>query len=113
MMGKEMISNEDGTICFVPELISTIRAFLKEYEEKEGPLGGDLERGLVISYALGVMRCDLETVWQTLGEAKTFPRLHPRDLFEECVGQEWEGRTDQRATIKQALKEAPLHIDFD
>lgn len=112
-MGKEMISNEDGTISFVPELIDAIRAFLKEYEEKEGPLAGDLERGLVISYALGVMRCDLEAVWQTLGEAKAFQKLHPRDLFEECVGENWEGRTDQKAAVKEALNTQPLQIDFD
>ncbi|MFP3896147.1 MAG: hypothetical protein ACLFV5_04810 [Anaerolineales bacterium] len=108
-----MISNEDGTISFVPELVDTIRAFLKEYEEKEGPLAGDLERGLIISYALGVMRCDLEIVWQTLGEARTFSKLHPRDLFEECVGQDWEGRTEQKSAIKEALKASPLQIDFD
>ncbi len=108
-----MISNEDDTISFIPELIDTIRTFIKEYEEKEGPLAGDLERGLVISYALGVMRCDLETVWQTLGEAQTFQKLHPRDLFEECVGENWEGRTDQKLAIKEALKELPLQINFD
>ncbi len=108
-----MISDKDGTISFVPELTDTIHTFLQEYEEREGPLSGDLERGLVISYALGVMRCDLENVWKTLGEAKAFQRLHPRDLFEECAEQEWEGRTEQRAVIKEALQESPSQIDFD
>ena len=112
-MGKEMISDEDGTISFSSQLVDTIRAFLKEYEKKEGPLTSDLERGLVISYALGVMRCDLETVWQTLGEAKVFRKLHPRDLFEQCIGEREEQRKDQKSVIKETLKQAPLDIDFD
>lgn len=108
-----MISEKDGTISFVSELVDTIHTFLQEYEEREGPLSGDLERGLIISYALGVMRCDLENVWQTLGEAKAFKKLHPRDLFEECAEEEWEGRTEQRALIRKALQEPPLQIYFD
>ncbi|MEA3406936.1 MAG: hypothetical protein U9R48_02495 [Chloroflexota bacterium] len=108
-----MISDEGGTISFVSELVDAIRDFVEEYEEKEGALSGDLERGLVISYALGVMHCDLNTVWQTLGEATVFQKLHPRDLFEECVGEAQKQRPDQKEAIKQALQESPLQIDFD
>ena len=107
-----MISNEDGRISFVSELAETVQRFIEEYEEKEGTLSGDLERGLVISYALGVMRCDLEAIWQELGEASIFQRLHPRDLFEECVGEESEAR-QRRLAIKEALMEPPLNIDLD
>jgi hypothetical protein len=111
-MREEMISNKDGRISFISELTETIQRFVEEYEKKEGTLSGELERGLVISYALGVMRCDLEAIWQELGEASIFQRLHPRDLFEECVEEESED-TQQKLAIKEALMESPLKIELD
>lgn len=107
-----MISDEDGRISFVSELVDAIQEFVKEYEEKEGTLSGDLERGLVISYALGVMRCDLEAIWRELGEAPIFERLHPRDLFEQCVGERLED-TEQKRAIREALRKRPLNIDTE
>ena len=77
--------DERGRISFASELLDTVDAFLDEYQARDGRLPSDLQRGLVISYVLGVLRCDLETLWDCLGEADVFGALHPRAIFEECA----------------------------
>ena len=93
---------QDGTITFRPELMEAIDALLAEYEACKGPLANDLERGLVISYALGVMRCELEAIWECVGKAPVFGALHPRIVFEECVG-DGAAQADQGDTIAQEI----------
>ncbi|MBC7234874.1 MAG: hypothetical protein H5T69_03455 [Chloroflexi bacterium] len=96
--------DRDEQITFVPELVEIIQAFLHEYEERKGPFRNDLERGLVISFALGVMHCDLEAVWEGLGQAKVFGELHPRVVFEECVGSDLEISGSRRQRIADELR---------
>jgi hypothetical protein len=76
---------QNGTITFVPELMSLIESFLEEYESTEGALHNDLERGLVISYILGVMHCELSTIWDGLDQVGAFGEVHPRSVFETCA----------------------------
>ncbi|MBC7316299.1 MAG: hypothetical protein H5T70_07760, partial [Chloroflexi bacterium] len=83
--GGKMIS-EDGTISFVQELLDLLDRFLCEYEEIRGPLGSDLERGLVITYLLGVLRCDARAIGECVASAPAFGNIHPRLVYEECVG---------------------------
>lgn len=83
--GGKMIA-EDGTISFVQELLDLLERFLREYEEIRGPLGSDLERGLVITYLLGVLRCDTQAIGECVAKAPAFGDVHPRLVYEECVG---------------------------
>ena len=79
--------DEDGAICFAPELMETIDAFLSDYEAVRGPLPSELHRCLAVSYALGVMCRNAEAIWNRLAEEAVFGPLDPRKLFEECVGE--------------------------
>jgi len=77
--------SENGGIGFVDEIIKAVDAFLAEYEATQGPCRNALERGLVVSYVLGVMHCQLDAVWNVLGESPVFGTLHPRTVFQECI----------------------------
>jgi hypothetical protein len=95
--------DRDGTISFVPELFAIVDQFLTEYEALKGPLRNGLERGLVISYALGVISCDLEVLWDGVGSAAVFGTLNPRGVLAECVGDETPLAQSRRAAIMAAL----------
>lgn len=75
----------DGAISFVPELMDLLDDFLAEYESTEGPLRNDLERGLVLSYVLGVMCCEMEAIWDAMAQAPAFGSVHPKAVFENCA----------------------------
>lgn len=75
----------DGNFDFETELMEMVDQFLADYQAARGPLRNDLERALVISYVLGMIRCDLECIWDCLGKAPIFGPLHPRVVFETCV----------------------------
>jgi len=77
--------NSDGSFDFAGELMALVETFLAEYEREKGSLRNELERGLVMSYVLGTMLCDLDLIWDALGTAPVFGRLNPRVLFEECA----------------------------
>jgi hypothetical protein len=107
--------SEDGKIDFVSELMDVLESFLEEYEALQSPLESELERGLVIAYALGVMRCNLETIWDCVGQAPVFGPLKPRALFEEtCTGREGAIRLGLQDSIKELLqKRELLHMPED
>ena len=88
--------SQDGAISFASELVEIVEAFLEEYEQRRGLFRNDLERGLVISYALGVMRCELDAIWDRLAKEPIFGTLHPRAVFEACT---------QREQVEGALRE--------
>ena len=94
---------QDGTITFRSEIMEAIDAFLAEYETRKGPLSNDLERGLVISYALGIMHCELEAIWDCVGKAPIFGALHPRIVFEECVGDDEAQASGQETVVAQEI----------
>jgi hypothetical protein len=96
--------SEDGTIDFVEDLAQVVEDFLAQYEMRKGPLANDLERGLVISYILGIMRCDLEALWDELGKATVFGGLHPRVVFEDCASTDEHARETRQAAIAAALR---------
>jgi hypothetical protein len=96
--------DHDEQITFVPELVEIIRAFLEEYEQRKGALRNDLERGLVISYALGILHCDLDAVWDGLSQARVFGSLHPRVVFQECVGDDLQTSQDRQQMILEELR---------
>lgn len=94
----------EGTISFVAPIMSLIDGFLADYERLKGPLRTDLERGLAISYLLGVMHEDLEAIWDSLGQSPVFGTLHPRTVFEECVKEDKTLLEAQRASIIAELR---------
>ena len=96
--------DQDEQITFVPELVEIIHAFLEAYEQRKGALRNDLERGLVISYALGILHCDLDAVWDGLSKARVFGDLHPRVVFQECVGDELPVSRDRQQMILEELR---------
>jgi hypothetical protein len=95
----------DGTFHFMPDLLQALDKFMAEYEDAKGPLRNDLERGLVISYALGTMRCDLEMLWDCLGSSPAFGSLHPRIVFEDCTCSDGDPTAGSRqATLEEELR---------
>ena len=95
---------EEQSITFVSGLLELIESYLATYEGHNGPLRNDLERGLVIAYLLGVMHCDLESIWECVGKARVFGALHPRIAFEECVGSEAPSAVDRQAAITEEFR---------
>jgi hypothetical protein len=101
--------SEDGRIDFVSELMDVLESFLQEYEALQDPLQNELERGLVMAYVLGVMRCNLETIWDCVGQAPVFGTLKPRALFEEtCAGREGAIRRELQDSVKELLERRKL-----
>ena len=94
---------QDGTITFRSEIMGAIDTFLAEYETRKGPLSNDLERGLVISYVLGMMRCELEAIWDCVGKAPVFGPLHPRVVFEECTSGDGTAEAGQEKAITEEI----------
>ncbi|MHB1296414.1 MAG: hypothetical protein ACYC4R_15660 [Anaerolineae bacterium] len=97
--------NEDGTFSFHAELMATIDAFVAEYEAVKGPFRNDLERGLVISYMLGVMRCDLETIWDAMGSWPMFGNLPPRAVVEDCICGEGTSAGDRIEQVTEMFRQ--------
>jgi hypothetical protein len=101
--------SEDGRIDFVSELMDVLESFLAEYEVHKGPLQNELERGLVMAYALGVMRCNIESIWDCVGQAPVFGPLKPRALFEEtCAGRDDAVRLALQDSVKELLQRRSL-----
>lgn len=97
--------DQDANISFIQEIMDAIDAFLADYEARQGALRNDLERGLVISYMLGIMQCELQKIWDELGQAPTFGSLHPRLVFEACTAADRDHATMPRQLelIRQEL----------
>ena len=77
--------DQDANISFVQEIMDAIDAFLVDYQARQGTLRNDLERGLAVSYVLGIMHCEMQKIWDELGKAPAFGSLHPRLVFEDCT----------------------------
>jgi len=77
--------DRDTSISFTREIMDAIDAFLADYQARQGILRNDLERGLVVSYLLGVMHCELQNIWDELSQAPVFGSLPPRLVFENCA----------------------------
>ena len=94
--------NHDGSFSFTEELMTLVDTFLAEYEGTKGALRNDLERGLVMSYVLGAMLCDLELIWEALGASPVFGQLDPRAIYEECARRNV-GRGEARREVEKEL----------
>ena len=94
---------EDGTISFADEILDALGGFLEEYESSRGVALSDLERGLILSYLLGVMRCEVEAIWDALGDREVFSTLHPRAVFDECSQGDGHAAEQRRSAVVKAL----------
>ena len=92
--------NTDGTICFADEIMGLVDEFLRQYQEREGPFRNELEKGLIVSYALGCIRQDTERVWDALGQAPVFRGVSPRGLYEQDVSEGVEEGSDLASKIE-------------
>lgn len=104
MQGQDHGPRLEQPITFVPELMANVEKVLAQYELANGPLRNTLERGLVISYLLGIMSCELEAIWDAIGSSPEFGSLHPRVVFEECTSAESPLALARRSTILAELR---------
>lgn len=96
--------DQDGTICFASELMETVDGFLSDYEAAREPLPSEFDRCLAISYALGVMRRNIDAIWDRLaGEAVLGP-LDPRKDFEEWVSETESETASLRESIGEEMR---------
>ncbi len=95
--------DQDANISFIQEIMDAIDAFLADYQARQGGLQNDLERGLVVSYLLGIMHCEMLKIWDELGKAPAFGSLHPRLVFEDCAASDRDtlGMTRRLDLIRQ------------
>ncbi|MHB1356766.1 MAG: hypothetical protein ACYCZF_12425 [Anaerolineae bacterium] len=94
---------DDKMLDFTHELLTIIEHQLAEYEQLNGPLDDDLKRGLAVSYLLGVLRCDIEAIWDELAQAPHFAAMHPKLMFENCDGLTPVFQPDDRGRIRNLL----------
>ncbi len=88
-------------ITFVDQLLGAVEGFMQSYEQAHGALAGPLERALFVSYSLGVMRANVDAIWEALAASSVFGSADPRALFEEQAG----GADDaMRAEARAALE---------
>jgi hypothetical protein len=95
--------SDSGEISFVDEILQLVEECVADYEAAQGAFRNPLERGLVVSYVLGVLRCQLDAVWDALGDAPVSGPLHPRLVFEECVSRDQESVRALRQRIVAQL----------
>jgi hypothetical protein len=94
---------QDGSIQFGEELMSLVDRFVEDYEDIVGELQSDLERGLVITYVLSALRCDLELLADCLGAQQVFGGMPPQRVLEECSDKDPGGQAERRAEILRWL----------
>lgn len=94
----------NARISFIPDILDAIARFLDAHEA-EAPSRTELERALVVSYLLGVMRCSVDAVWDALAEGGVFGAADPRALFEECTREEGAVRADLEREALAGLAE--------
>ncbi|HHX45174.1 MAG TPA: hypothetical protein GX714_14480 [Chloroflexi bacterium] len=105
--------NTDGSFSFTEEVLAQVDAFLAEYEQVQGPLTDALERGLVVSYALGAMLCDLELVWEALCSAPIFGQQNPRALWEECVRRNADRSAERDEIAAELVRHGWVHVEAE
>ena len=93
----------DGTIHFAEELLDVIGRFLEDYQDIEGNIETDLDRGLVIAFALSAMGCDLQMLCDCLENQQVFGHLNPRRVLDECSDRNPDKRAARRAEVARAL----------
>jgi hypothetical protein len=76
---------DDGMIDFTSELVNALHQAMESYVACIGQPADALERGLTLTYLLGLMRCDLDALWETLADQQVFGQLDPRQVYAECV----------------------------
>ena len=94
----------NGTIEFADELLDLIGRFLEDYQDIEGDIETDLDRGLVVAFALSAMSCDLQMLCDCLENQRVFGHLNPRRVLDECSDRDPEKRAARRAQVAKALE---------
>ncbi len=94
----------DGTIHFAEELLVLVERFIEDYQDIEGDLTSDLDRGLVAAYALSALHCDIEILSECLSKQPLFRPLSPTRVLDECSDRNSEKRSARLAEAAQLLE---------
>ncbi|MHB1319552.1 MAG: hypothetical protein ACYCYF_13120 [Anaerolineae bacterium] len=94
----------DGTIHFAEELLGLVDRFLEDYQDIEGDLPSELDRGLVAAYALSALQCDLELVRECLATQAVFGYLSPMRVLDECSDRDPEKRAARMAETMRLVE---------
>ena len=73
---------EDDWFSFHKEIMDVVDTFIEEYQARRGEFDNELEKGLVVSFALGALKVDLDEIWEALSNAPIFEGISPKELFE-------------------------------
>ncbi|MGI6367613.1 MAG: hypothetical protein ACOX2L_04495 [Anaerolineae bacterium] len=95
----------DGTIHFAEELLTLVEHFVLEYQEHEGPFEDDLERALVVAFALSALECDLGLLRDCVERQPMFKHIQPQNVLDECSERDIEVLTRRRQEVAGALRE--------
>ncbi len=90
-------------LTFVGEIMGAVDAFLERYEHERGAPYTPQERALVASYTLGVMRTDIDALWEELASASVFDGQDPRALFAEQAALTAEEDCALRREVREEL----------
>ena len=77
-----MMFTEDDWFSFHKEIMDVVDTFIEEYRARRGEFDNELEKGLVVSFALGALKVDLDEIWEALSNAPIFEGISPKELFE-------------------------------
>jgi len=78
------MAQQDVRISFFDDVVDAIERFLIQHEDHT-PLRNDLERALVVSYLLAVLRRDVDALLEVMSASDVFGSTDPLALFEESV----------------------------
>jgi len=95
----------DGSITFVDELLDLLDNLMAACAQGAEAPRSDLEKGLMLTYALGVLQCEICTLGDGLGASPVFGSLHPLQLFEECCSETRESHGPQYRQRLNAIQE--------
>ncbi len=92
----------DGSISFIDELLDLLDGLMAACEDGTEAPRSELEKGLMLTYALGVLQCEICALGDSLAGSPVFRSLHPLQLFEECCAEARDNRSsEQRERLRE------------
>ena len=73
---------EDDTFNFHNEIMSLAEEFCQEWVQRRGPFESKLKSALILNFAFGAIKHDLEEILNQIGQQPVFEGLSPREVYE-------------------------------
>ena len=90
---------------FHREVMDLVDGFIRDYSERRGAPGSDVDKALIASFALGAVREDLDDVWRALDSAAVFDGASVKGLFEPGgYGGETESQDEAREQLLASIR---------